>query len=419
MKKHLLMLELNRGPSGIEYLKAAKKLGIFVTLVSFKPTHYLKMEKQLGSSILEYVDNILVIDTHHNINKLIDTIIEYNNIYKIDGVIGTYDLEMLQASLLAKNLGLIGTNPLAVEISRNKFLTRKALYESNIKVPKFALVNGLEEAIEFGNKIGYPCILKPVDGQGSDNVVLITSPEGFKEPIEFHRNNPIYYRGVKKYPKLLVEEYLEGPLVSVETISYQNEVYVLGITDRTVGKPPYFVAETASFPAKIDNEHEVIQMVIDALQAINFDFGPAHTEVIITEDGPRIVEINPRLAGGSISLMMNWSFGRSIHEEIIKMYMGMPFSFESKRRGIGAYLRIFSDKTGILKNIEGIDLAYQVPGIKNIYLEHELGDLVSHNPKGLADGLGVISAFGEDKEEIMKHLYEARSKLNIIVSSSR
>lgn len=84
MKKHLLMLELNRGPSGIEYLKAAKKLGIFVTLVSFKPTHYLKMEKQLGSSILEYVDNILVIDTHHNINKLIDTIIEYNNIYKID-----------------------------------------------------------------------------------------------------------------------------------------------------------------------------------------------------------------------------------------------------------------------------------------------------------------------------------------------
>jgi biotin carboxylase len=213
----------------------------------------------------------------------------------------------------------------------------------------------------------------------------------------------------------LVEEYLEGPLVSVETVSYQNEVHVLGITDRSVGKPPYFVAETASFPAKMDHEHEVIQMVIDALQAIHFDFGPAHTEVIITKDGPRIVEINPRLAGGPISLMMNWSFGRSFHEEIVKMFMGMPFSFESERKGIGAYLRIFSDKTGILKNIEGLDLAYQVPGIKNIYLEHELGDLVSHSPKGLADGLGVISAFGEDKEEIIKNLYEARSKLNVVV----
>jgi hypothetical protein len=63
------------------------------------------MEKQLGSSILDYVDNILVIDTHHNINKLMDTIIGYHNIYKIDGIMGTYDLEMLQASLLAEKIG--------------------------------------------------------------------------------------------------------------------------------------------------------------------------------------------------------------------------------------------------------------------------------------------------------------------------
>ncbi|WP_445491533.1 ATP-grasp domain-containing protein [Niallia sp. 03133] len=414
-KKHLLMLELNRGPTGIEYLKAAKRLGLFVTLVSFKPNHFLKMEKQLDSHMLQYIDNILTIDTHQNHEGLVEKVLKYNEIFPIDGVLSTYDLEMYQGALLANSLHVIGTNPSAIATARSKYLTREVLNKKMIKVPKYKLIETMDEAIEFAGEIGYPCILKPVDGQGSDNVHFIKKEEDFYPPIKNHQENPIYYRGVRKFPKLLVEEYLDGPLVSVETVSFKGEIYVLGITDRTLCESPYFIAKTASFPAKIAKQDEVIESVVEALRAIDYNFGPAHTEVIITSEGPRIVEINPRLAGGSISLMMNWVFGKSIHEEIIKMHVGMPFSYDFEVKGVGAYLRIFSQKTGVLQGIEGTESALNTDGIKDFYMEHEFGNHVTNNPKGLADGIGVLSGISDSNETIMNSLEEASKKIKVVV----
>lgn len=413
MSKHLLMLELNRGASGVEYLEAAKRLGYTVTLVTFNPGYYAKIEKQLGTSLIHYLDNMLTLDTHHDIAGMLDKIEKYHQVFPVDGVLGQYDLEIYQSALVAERLGLPGVSPKAVEVCRSKYLTRQALYDSGIPVPRFKLVETAEEAQDFAKEIGYPCVLKPVDGQGSDNVLLISSPEDFAEPFLWHKNHPVYFRGVKRFPKLLVEEYLQGSLISVETVSEGDRAHVLGITDRTLGEPPFFVAHRASFPGLITDGQAAIDMAKQSLHAVGYTFGPAHTEILMTKDGPRIVEINPRIAGSTISQMFNWSKEYSVHEQILKLTVGLPASFAGENIGVGSYLRIFADKSGVFERLEGIDEAFRVPGMKSISVEQAYGEIVTNHPKSIIDGLVLLTAFAKSREEVNQALAHAVSKLKV------
>lgn len=414
--KHIVFLDMNKTSSGIEYFRGAKNLGLYVTFASFDPQYYLKPGEQIETSILRYADHILTVDTHHDMDGLIQTLRDYGEVHPIDGIIASLDLEILQAAIAAEQLGLPGTPPSAVRICRNKFEMRRKLTELNIPTPQFALVDSVEEALEAGKRIGYPCVLKPLDTTGSEGVQMIAKPGDFEEPLRSHRENLMYWRGVQKAPQMLVEEYMEGPLISVETVSCGGDIHVLGITDRIVSDPPYFAELFGSFPAEPEGAEEAIRTTTETLKAIGYDFGPAHTELIVSKSGPRIVEINPRLVGATVSLLMNKVLGYSIHEEILKMHVGLPVSFKTSPKGVGVFQQIVSPKSGWIKELSGMEEIYKVPGVMEFSIDKKEGDFVTSRPQKNLDALGHITVVGESRQQAVERANEAISKLTIAVS---
>ncbi|KQR94519.1 cyanophycin synthetase [Chryseobacterium sp. Leaf180] len=94
------------------------------------------------------------------------------------------------------------TSSIAVDIACNKELTKRMLHDSAIPVPKGELIIdelGLENVIQ---KIGYPIVIKPLDGNhGKGSSININDWESAKTGLTYAQ---IYS------PKVIVEKYITG-----------------------------------------------------------------------------------------------------------------------------------------------------------------------------------------------------------------
>lgn len=415
--KHILFIDTNRSGSGIETIRLAKEEGYYVTFASFDYQYFLQLGEKLEDSVLGKVDEIITIDTHGDILNLVNEIKKLDKRRKIDGVVAMGDLEVYQAAKVAEELKLPCSSSESVMNARNKFFMREKLHNKGIPQPKFGVVSNADEARELvvRSGIGYPCILKPVDSSSSSGVVLIKNSEEFDEPISKHFEQEKYSRGTVKYPKMLIEEYIEGQLFSVETVGTNQGTIVLGITDRTLSKPPYFVELMAGYPSFPEEKDYIIDIALKSLEAIALEFGPAHIEMVLTKDGPKIIEINPRLIGGMMSTVISKSRNINILLEIIKMYVGDPFNFGESNIKAGAIKFIDAPRCGVLKKIHNIEEARSIKGIYEVSI-NAIENSVVRLPKQNGDWLGKIIAFGDTLEKAKLSLDDAYKALYFDIS---
>ena len=88
--------------------------------------------------------------------------------------------------------------------------------------------------------------------------------------------------------------------VSVETVTADGATHVVGVTDKSIAGDPWFVESGHMFPADLPTA-DAEAVAVAAIEALGLDRGVAHTEVKLTPDGPKLVEVNPRPAGNQIT----------------------------------------------------------------------------------------------------------------------
>ena len=100
------------------------------------------------------------------------------------------------------------------------------------------------------------------------------------------------------------------------------------------------------------------------LDAVGYDCGATHTEIMLTEDGPILVEINPRLVGAKIARLMNYSLNKSVHELLIDLHLGVWSVGELKVDDMHPSVTrwIVSQDLGFLEKIELPN--FEVEGLK-------------------------------------------------------
>jgi biotin carboxylase len=95
-----------------------------------------------------------------------------------------------------------------------------------------------------------------------------------------------------------------GDYVSVESLVSDGQITHLIVTGRFPVAPPF--RETGFFmPAILEDglRERVMQLAGEAIAAVGFRVGSTHTEIKLTADGPRVIEINGRLGGGMADLL--------------------------------------------------------------------------------------------------------------------
>lgn len=173
------------------------------------------------------------------------------------------------------------------------------LYFSDVKQPVTVTrkINGIyynanyemitkEQAIELCNQAS-KVIVKPADNSGSRGVDLLKNndAESLKNAFE-------YSKSFSRTGESVVEEYIEGSEVSVETMSIDGECHVIQITDKITTGVPYFVEMGHSQPSMLSEKikGEIAEVAKAANKALGISNGPSHTEIKVTKDGPKIEE---------------------------------------------------------------------------------------------------------------------------------
>ena len=252
---------------------------------------------------------------------------------KIDGITTiASDVAVLTVNYVAEKMGLIGNSDNYSETATNKYLMRQCFMEHHVPSPKFCLTVG--EIPEEVHAFRFPVIVKPTDRSGSRGVEKADDANELQAAIE---------RACKEsfQKKAVIEEFVEGREISVESISYKGEHYVLQITDKVTTEAPFFVELEHHQPSTLLNgiKQRVKEIVLNALDALHMQYGASHAELKITKDGDIcVIEIGARMGGDFIgSDLVRLSTGYDFLKGVIEVALGtfeVPKTTENKHSGV-------------------------------------------------------------------------------------
>ncbi|MGI5492382.1 ATP-grasp domain-containing protein [Microtetraspora malaysiensis] len=301
------------------FLPAAEALGWNVTILTDRPAGYPGFE---------------TIETDvRDVRAVIDTIARHHP----PGVVFTNsDHIQAETALAAAYFGLPGKDWRACVTAKNKALTRERLASvESVRSVRLTPGSGLPEALP------YPVVVKPAMGVASEDVTLARDAGELAAAVAEIRTR-------RPGETLVAEEYLDGPLHTLETLGDGRTVAVLGGFRTTLGPLPHFVEERLDWdpePHPGARAH-----VLAALATLGVGFGACHTEYVVTPDGPRIVEVNYRVIGDNCDLLLADLIGAPLFEWILRVHAGEPLPCppEAAAAGHGAVVSLVADRSGVV-----------------------------------------------------------------------
>lgn len=308
-----------------------------------------------------------------------DAILKVCQEEKIDGITTiASDVATLTVNYVAEKMGLVGNPDKYSLTATNKYLMRQCFMEHNVPSPKYCLTDGVIP--EIVRSFVYPVIVKPTDRSGSRGVGKVEKESGLKSAIDRACAESFQKKAV-------IEEFVEGREISVESISYKGKHYVLQITDKVTTEAPFFVELEHHQPSSLpdDIKAKVRDIVLNALEALHIQYGASHSELKITKDGDiRVIEIGARMGGDFIgSDLVKLSTGYDFLKGVVDVAFGEfeePKITEHKCSGVYFLCKETESLLPIIQN------AYKYPEI----VRAEVTDNVLRNVEQSADRSGYL-----------------------------
>jgi biotin carboxylase len=235
----------------------------------------------------------------------------------IDGITTiASDTAVVTVNHVASRMNLVANPDEYTELTTNKYKMRECFLTNNIPSPKFFLIKNKKQS---HSELSFPLIVKPTDRSGSRGVQKVFNPTEVEYATERAINES--FEG-----KAIVEEYVAGREVSVESISWEGKHYILQITDKVTTGEPYFVELEHHQPSSLPrhSQNRIKTIVTQALDALHIAFGASHSELKITEDGDiKVIEIGARMGGDFIgSDLVQLSTGYDFLRGVIEIALG-------------------------------------------------------------------------------------------------
>ncbi|MFD7685633.1 ATP-grasp domain-containing protein [Streptomyces sp. NPDC059781] len=237
------------------------------------------------------------------------------DVYGADAVVSLTEPGLNTASRLADLFGLSdGRRYEASRRMRDKYLMRRHLAERGLPVPEHGLVDGRASLAAFGERAGYPFIVKPVSTTAGFGLLRVDGPQDLDavwariEQLQGGRTD----RGSTMFTVdgFLMESYIDGPEFSVESLSFAGRHVVVAVTEKLTDDA-HFAELGHVVPARLSDtdRSRLTTAVQDFLTAMDVTDGPSHTEIRLSARGPMVIESHNRLGGGHIPELVRAAYG--------------------------------------------------------------------------------------------------------------
>lgn len=380
-------------------IEAAVEMGLSVVAVDMNPEAIGFQVPGIQTEVISTID--------------IPKVLEAAKKHKIDGIMTlASDMPMRTVAAVSKELGLVGITEDTAVKATNKAEMRKALEAAGVPVPKFFRVANEEEFTCAVKEMTGAFMVKPADNSGSRGIIKVPATATAEEKAQAYA----YSRENSRSGDVVVEEYMEGPEVSVETLTVDGICHVIQITDKITTGSPYFVEMGHTQPTAHSPEiaEKIRQVAIAANRAIGIMSGPSHTEIIVTKDGPKIVELGARLGGDCITTHLTpLSTGVNMVRCCIRIALGETPDLTPKFSK-GSAIRYFQQTPGVVKEISGIDAAEKMPGVRQISIVHGVGEKVGIINSSAAR-MGFVIAQGDDRKNAIDLCEKAMDSIKITI----
>lgn len=206
------------------------------------------------------------------------------------------DVAVPTVAYVATSLNLIGNTPESAYISTNKYAMRQALCKSSVRCPAFMKVTNLQDLAGKTAALRFPLIVKPCDRSGSAGVTKVETAETLVSATKIALALSLGHEAI-------IEEFIAGTEVSVESISWQGTHYILAITDKVTSGAPHFVEVAHHQPSRhlAATQTEIRCQTLAALTALGINNGASHAEFLITAKGQvYVTEVGARMGGDFI-----------------------------------------------------------------------------------------------------------------------
>ena len=373
----------------------AKEMGLHVAVVDYNP-------EAIG---VQYADKYYNASTMDE-----DAVLAAAEDYQPDGIMTlATDMPMRGVAKASEKLNLHSINYVTALKATDKSLMIKAFKMFGVPSPWYFDVASFEELKALEGKVTFPCIMKPTDNAGSHGVAKVNSFEELLDKYEYSHSN-------SRHGEVIVEEYLDGPEVSVEVMVVDGNVNILQITDKITTGAPHFVEMGHTQPSQLPEETQrQIRKVADmACKSLGIDKGPAHVEMKVTSRGPVMIELGARMGGDNITThLVPLSTGIDMVKATIMVALGEEPDITPTLH-CGSAIRYFEAPFGTIKSIEGVEEAKKINGIKQITFTKEVGE-ESTPIQCSNDRIGYVIAQGTTANGASGICDKAMSDINITI----
>lgn len=350
MPRLLLFIESNTSGTGRLFAQTARALGFEPVLISRQPSRYPYIAEDTVRSIEANTADLNVL------RSLVRQLVLSEG---VAGITSSSEYFIATAARLAADLGLPGPDADAVAACRNKATQRRRLDEAGVDRVRHAEVTDAADAVQAAIGIGLPVVLKPVAGSGSVGVRLCATMAEVAAHARVLLADPTC-------GALLVEEVVRGNEYSVE-IFHDT---IIGVTRKHLGALPHFVEMGHDFPAPLASTvaNKIVGFALAATRALGLTWGPLHVELRLGEDGPHLMEVNPRLAGGFIPELVRQATGIDLIRATVELAIGRTPNVTPTRQEHAAIRFLTPPDDGLWFATDGLEAARGAPFLRDLRL---------------------------------------------------
>jgi biotin carboxylase len=296
-----------------------------------------------------------------------DAILRYLDGHQITlcGVVAWKDLEVELASRLCQHLGLAGTAPQAASNVRDKARTRRCLDAVEGANPRYCVVADEQQFLDGLEKVGLPAMLKPAGNSGSRGIFVV---EQGSDALQTYRdfcayNTPDKGEMFALYGQhALLEQQLVGSEHSVSGLVADGRVVINAIIDKQFDRAIPIQYENIT-PSLLGDprQAQICSMVREAVAATGINWCGFHVDLMVTPQGPKILEIGGRLGGEFInSHLIPYSLlGFSPYRAVLQLACGVVPQGCTDRLGTAVTRAgqriVVPPRTGRVASVEGFE----------------------------------------------------------------
>lgn len=307
--------------------------------------------------------------------------------------------------------GLISPSAAAISLCNNKYAMRLALERAGLPNVRAVIVQNESDLAEAAGQVGFPLIMKPVFGAGSALIKKcrnldelhahyqlftrvysqVGGASGFGGgalTFETHDGSSVPYMPGQT---VMLETYLEGIEATIECAIADGEPVPLLLHEKLLVSfeestvlEHLLVVPAASFtPEQIKEAKDYCR---DCVAALGLKRSFVHFEFRMTPEGPRVIEINPRLGGFYVHQSLKDIAGIDPYLTNLAMLSGEEDGVLSNRLRQAAAAAaaaeschtmfvIYPPSAGRIKSIHGAINAAQRPGVRAFYITSHRGQI--------------------------------------------